>query len=276
MIMNTTIRKFTYFLTACLLGCLTGHAYEQDNWYLAWEKSITKSQGVAYYEDNSTGIGQIYQLNWLNSSWTQGRISVYDLNGSLDRHITIASGYGVWDLCLDGEGNIYICERYCVTCLANDGTFKWRKGKNASVSSFGTSGSGNGEFSYAYGITLGPDENLYVADKSNHRVQVLDKNGTFIKNFGELGTAPGQFSEPRDLIFLPDGRLIVGDNSYLNYFDSNGTFITRTNSSSEKQYVSLAPGGSIWSYQRLRDAGGNQIVQQSTISNGSRSAFTQE
>ena len=32
--MNTTIRKFTYFLTACLLGCLTGHAYEQDNWYL--------------------------------------------------------------------------------------------------------------------------------------------------------------------------------------------------------------------------------------------------
>ena len=58
------------------------------------------------------------------------------------------------------------------------------------------SGSGNGEFYYAYGITQGPDGNLYVADKDNHRVQVLDKNGTFIKKFGENGTAPGQLNYP--------------------------------------------------------------------------------
>ena len=32
--MNASIRKFTFFLTACLLAGLTGHAYEQDNWYL--------------------------------------------------------------------------------------------------------------------------------------------------------------------------------------------------------------------------------------------------
>ena len=254
-LMNTKIRSFAFCLTACLLVCLTGHAYEQDNWYLAWEKSISYSVGVAYYEDNSTGIGQIYQLNGSGSS---GKISVYDLNGSLDRHITIASSrYNVKDLYLDAEGNIYIAERYAVTCLANDGTFKWRKGKNASISSYGSTGSGNGEFNNAYGITQGPNGNLYVADASNYRVQVLDKNGTFIKKFGENGTAPGQLNGPADLIFLPDGRLIVGDNSYLNYFDSNGTFITRTNSSSAKQYVSLAPDGSIWSYQRLRDSEGS-------------------
>ena len=46
-------------------------------------------------------------------------------------------------------------------------------------------------------LPIGPDGNLYVADKDNHRVQVLDKNGTFIKKFGENGTAPGQFSSPR-------------------------------------------------------------------------------
>ena len=273
-LMNTKIRSFAFCLTACLLGCLTGYAYEQDNWYLAWEKSISNSYGVAYYEDNSTGIRQIYQLNGSNTS---GKISVYDLNGSLDRHITIASSRRyTLDLCLDAEGNIYIAEWLAVTCLANDGTFKWRKGKNAHVSGYGSGGSGNGEFDDAYGITQGPNGNLYVADKDNHRVQVLDKNGTFIKKFGENGTAPGQFSQPRDLIFLPDGRLIVGDSNYLNYFDSNGTFITRTNSSSAKQYVSLAPDGSIWSYQRLRDSEGSQIVYQSTVSNGSRTAFTPE
>ena len=274
MIMNTTIRKFTYFLTACLLGCLTGHAYEQDNWYLAWEKSISSSNGVAYYEDNSTGIGQIYQLN---GDYNDGKISVYDLNGSLDRHITIASSRrNAKDLFLDGEGNIYITEERSVTCLANDGTFKWRKGKSASVSSYGDTGSGNGEFNDAYGITKGSDGNLYVADRDNHRVQILDKNGTFIKKFGEYGTAPGQLSSPYDLIFLPDGRLIVGDSSYLNYFDSNGTFITRTNSSSAKYAVSLAPDGSIWSSQRLRDSEGSSIVYQSNVDFYARTAFTPE
>ena len=273
--MNTTIHKFTLLFATCLLGSLTGHAYEQDNWYLAWEKSISNSYGVAYYEDNSTGIGQIYQLNGSNES---GKISVYDLNGSLDRHITIASTRrDTQDLCLDAEGNIYIAEYNAVTCLANDGTFKWRKGKNASMSSYGAwSGNGNGEFNKGIGITQGPNGNLYVADRDNHRVQVLDKNGTFIKKFGEGGSAPGQLSSPQDLIFLPDGRLIVGDNSYLNYFDSNGTFITRTNSNSAKQYVSLAPDGTIWSYQRLRDADASQIVYQSTVTNSSRTAFTPE
>ena len=98
-------------------------------------------------------------------------------------------------------------------------------------------------FSYAFGITLGPDENLYIADKNNHRVQVLDKNGTFIKKFGEQGSAYGQLSSPHDLIFLPDGRLIVGDSYYLNYFDSNGTFITRTNATEARQYVPVLPMG---------------------------------
>jgi hypothetical protein len=272
--MKTSIRTFTYLLTACLLACSIGHAYEQDNWYLAWEKSISYPHGVAYYEDNSTGIGQIYQLNGDGSS---GKISVYDLNGSLDRHITIASTrFHTLDLCLDAEGNIYVSEIFAVTCLANDGTFKWRKGKNASVSSYGSQGSGNGEFYWAKGITQGPNGNLYVADNNNNRVQVLDKNGTFIKKFGENGSAPGQLSSPQDLIFLPNGRLIVGDNYYLNYFDSNGTFITRTNASIAKQYVSLAPDGSIWSYQRLRDAGGSPIVYQSSVSGGSRTTFTPE
>ena len=32
--MNASIRKFTFFLISCILAGLTGHAAEQDNWYL--------------------------------------------------------------------------------------------------------------------------------------------------------------------------------------------------------------------------------------------------
>ena len=89
--------------------------------------------------------------------------------------------YEANNLVLDQNGTIYIAERYAVTCLENDGTFKWRTGKNASISNYGSNGSGNGEFKHAQGITIGNDGNLFVADSQNKRVQVLDKNGSLLK-----------------------------------------------------------------------------------------------
>ena len=79
----------------------------------------------------------------------------------------------------------------------------------------------------AMGITIGPDDKLYVADRSNHRIQVLDKNGSFIRKFGSNGTAPGQFYSPRSVGFLPDGNLVVRDERRLHWFQSDGSFIKR-------------------------------------------------
>ena len=201
--MNVNLRKFTLLFTACLFACPFARSAEQDNWYIAWEASVPSSSGVAYHVDSTTGVGQIYVTS--TSSYD---VKVYDLNGSLDRTITIASSrYYPYDLVLDEEGTIYIAELYAVTCLENDGTFKWRTGKNASESNRGDSGSGDGEFNQAEGITLGQDGNLYVADRSNHRVQVLDKNGSFIRKFGEKGSAPGQLNNPLDIASLPDRAL---------------------------------------------------------------------
>jgi len=274
MIMNTTIRKFTYFLTACLLGCLTGYAYEQDNWYLAWEVPVDYSFGVAFWEDQTSGVSKIYQCNGYAPN---GRVSVYDMNGSLDRHITVAgSRYWILDICVDSAGNLYISEETCVTSLANDGTFRWRSGKNTSISNRGSRGSGNGEFNWVRGITLGPDGNLYIADQSNHRVQVLDVNGTFLRKFGQGGTAPGQISYPKDLNFLSDGTLIVADSSYLNFFEADGTFLRRTNNNSAREYFSLAADNTIFSNKHLRDSSGNSQVQLSSVSSSAKTAFTKE
>ena len=164
--MKKRIKNPLLSILSFLLACSAGYAYEQITgiWPTSGAQIIS---GVFYHEDNVTGIGQIYVCNGSSSS---SRISVYDMNGSLARHITIANQRTTaYDLVLDQNGTIYIAEEGAVTCLENDGTFKWRTGKNATISNGGSWGSGNGEFNLASGITFGKDGNLFVADEGNHR-----------------------------------------------------------------------------------------------------------
>jgi len=55
------------------------------------------------------------------------------------------------------------------------------------------------EFNRAEGLSLDDAGNLYVADSCNHRVQVFDGNGAFLREHGSPGTARGQFSYPYDV-----------------------------------------------------------------------------
>ena len=91
-------------------------------------------------------------------------------------------------------------------------------------------------------------------------MQVLDKNGSFIRKFGTQGAAPGEFSNPSDLDFLSNGTLIVADKSYLHYFQSDGNFIKRVNINNAKTHVTVANDDTIFSSGILRDRDGKQIV----------------
>jgi hypothetical protein len=277
--MNALTIRFYFLFIFSMFSAFPIQAAEQDNWYIAWEASVPGSSGVAYHVDQTSGVGQIYV-----TSTSSQDVKVYDLNGSLDRTITIASSrYYPRDLVLDENGRIYIAEFSAVTCLANDGTFLWRTGKNASESYRGDSGSGDGEFNSAYGITIGLDGNLYVADRNNHRVQVLDQNGTFIRKFGENGSAPGQLNEPTDIVSLPDGRVVVvqySSSDYnLNYFQADGTFLKRGEAMGNNynhEYVSVGQDGMMFFRGALLDSEGEQVSQIGGIHPYSRTCFTPE
>ena len=49
------------------------------------------------------------------------------------------------------------------------------------------------------GICNDPAGNIYVADRSNNRIQKFDQDGNLLLNFGSLGTEPGQFADPDDV-----------------------------------------------------------------------------
>jgi hypothetical protein len=52
---------------------------------------------------------------------------------------------------------------------------------------WGTKGTGPGQFNLVHGVTIGPDREVWVADRDNKRVQVFDENGKFLRQFPVMG-----------------------------------------------------------------------------------------
>jgi sugar lactone lactonase YvrE len=60
-------------------------------------------------------------------------------------------------------------------------------------------------------LAFDPAGNLWVADTLNHRVAVFDRDGRLLSQLGELGSASGRFNAPYSLAFAPNGELHVLD-----------------------------------------------------------------
>ena len=58
---------------------------------------------------------------------------------------------------------------------------------------WGSTGNGDGQFLTPAGIAIDKDDNIYVTEIGNNRIQVFDKNGTFITKWGKEGSGNGEF-----------------------------------------------------------------------------------
>ena len=81
------------------------------------------------------------------------------------------------------------------------------------VLSFGKQGSGDGMFNYPYGVAVSDGDEIEVADQGNHRVQVFDSNGTFLRSFGHRGKNAGEFICPTGIAINKDRNIFVADNN---------------------------------------------------------------
>ncbi|MDQ4066634.1 MAG: 6-bladed beta-propeller, partial [Thermoproteota archaeon] len=89
---------------------------------------------------------------------------------------------------------------------------------------WGTSGSGDGQFSSPSGIAIDSSDNIFIVDRANNRVQVFDNNSNFITKWGSPGSADGQFDNPIGVAVDADGRVYVTDegNARIQVFSSGG------------------------------------------------------
>ena len=97
------------------------------------------------------------------------------------------------------------------------------------VGKWGQQGSGEGEFHYPFGIAVGPDGSVYVADHGNDRIQKFTNDGQFIIAWGGQGAGDGQFDEPFDVAVDGSGSVFVVEvaNQRVQKFSGSGTFITK-------------------------------------------------
>ena len=91
---------------------------------------------------------------------------------------------------------------------------------------FGSEGSEDGQFGHPFSLKL-HDNQIYVADHDNHRIQVFDSTGEFLYKFGSEGSEDGQFNGPFDLSFDDSENMYVADiyNHRIQVFDSTGEFL---------------------------------------------------
>ncbi len=102
---------------------------------------------------------------------------------------------------------------------------------------WGSEGTGDGQFNLPLDIARDSNDNIYVVDGSNNRVQKFDSNGNFLLEWGSVGTGDGQFSFPITIGIDSNDNIYVGDqNGYrVQKFNSNGNFLLDWGSSGTGQ-----------------------------------------
>ena len=199
------------------------HRMPQDSWYLDREIQIPSLPGL--YHPRSIDIsesGDVYVAEWQSH-----RVSIWDesgnFQGSFGRYGG-AEGEFQHPSCIYVSGiEIYVgsWQSHEIQVFNLGGEF---------LRGWGSHGNGEGQFYHPDGIWV--DDNatngkeVYIADRYNHRVQVFDENGTFLRKFGTSGSGDGQLSEVCGVGVGPDGMVYASskNNQKIQVFTKDGNF----------------------------------------------------
>ena len=108
--------------------------------------------------------------------------------------LTLGGVRGPWGVAINQRGEVVMTEYggHCVSVFSPSGE---------KLRSFGTWGSGQGQFKYPSGVAVDGEGNILVADSNNHRIQKFTAEGQFLSTVGTNGNGPLQFMYPTDIAF---------------------------------------------------------------------------
>ena len=150
----------------------------------------------------------------------QGEIDGYCRVGktTLDEdHIgDFARGGFVWPTSIDvsRDGNVYVSDEYRNNITIFDDevvAYPTYDLEGEPQGHWGEPGSAEGQLDGPSGIEFDSDDNLFVVDSRNNRVQQFTKDGGFLSMWGTKGSGPGEFDRPWGITIDAAGDVYVAD-----------------------------------------------------------------
>ena len=142
-----------------------------------------------------------------------GCTEVFNRKGVLVKKI---SGDG--SMSIDATDNLY---------MANATTIKKFDKQAKLLVTFGSKGSGNGQFGYISSITVDTNNNIYALDYGNNRIQKFDSQGNYLSQW--------ESNSAQKIIASSQGYIYAASPEYntIQIFDNNGKFIKKWGKNAE-------------------------------------------
>jgi sugar lactone lactonase YvrE len=110
---------------------------------------------------------------------------------------------GPADVVIAQNGDIFVADGHMdgpvnrIVKFSKDGTF---------IKAWGKRGSGPGEFNLPHSITIDSRGRIFVADRTNNRIQIFDQDGRFLDQWKQFGRPSGVFIDGTDNIYVADSQ----------------------------------------------------------------------
>ena len=134
---------------------------------------------------------------------------IIDKNGSMGQPWGIAfSQNGMWAVTDASKHRVYVFDQQDKLVL------KIGIKQDKPVLKIGSRRISIGHFCSPYGVAFDADNNLYVVDGGNHRVQKFDVTGEYILQFGSKGSSDGQLNNPHGVVIHNDKVYVADCNNH--------------------------------------------------------------
>ncbi len=110
---------------------------------------------------------------------------------------------GPADVAIAQNGDIFVADGHMegpvnrIVKFSKDGTF---------IKAWGTRGSAPGEFNLPHSIAIDSRGRIFVADRTNNRIQIFDQDGRFLDQWKQFGRPSGVFVDANDTIYVADSQ----------------------------------------------------------------------
>jgi sugar lactone lactonase YvrE len=134
------------------------------------------------------------------------------------------------------------------------------------AASYGSAGTGTGQFTHPADASRAPDGSLWVADEINNRIEKLGEEGEFLAAYGTLGSGNGQLHWPTAIEVDSSGNVWVVDsgNNRVEEFNEKGEYVRKFGTTgtgngqlSAPKGLALGSNGNVW----VADTGNNRVEE---------------